>query len=184
MNIQDLLTIIASRHSVGAKHQCAPGPSREELELLCQAALKVPCHEAHVPVRYCLIESREALADLFERSLEPGTPPDKVERARSKALKAPSMLAIIETHTDAQLSPVLAQERLMSIGSSFQNVMLGLTAMGYVGKIVTSRPIAFDNPLFDVATEKLHAFIMIGRPETPILEERFTPSETPVLSVF
>lgn len=184
MPLHQLYTAIASRHSLGAKHQTAPAPSRAVLEKAVACARRVPCHEKVLPVRYVLIESRDKLADLYQSTLGPDADEAMIRRARDKATKSPGIVAVIETNRTPDMTPLMERERMMSLGAGFQNFLLALTAEGFVGKVVTGREFPDPMGLFDPETERLHAFIMVGTPDEPIAEENVPAAEEPMLTTW
>ncbi len=170
--------LVHARHSCGAKHLTLPVPTEEELAQLLGAALRSPCHEKTRPYRWVKIDSREVLADAFEEALPPGSDEKTIDRARSKALKGPMLLALIETRTH-EADDLTRRERLITMGASLQTLLLGLTALGYAAKTVSGRVLPDTKGLYDAETEALHAFLLVGTPDTPIEEEAATPSPFP-----
>lgn len=114
-------------------------------------------------------KSREFLGALFareKREHDPSTSAAEVEKERSRALNAPTLLAVILRSTPDH-AKVPVSEQLISLGGAVQNLMLAAHAFGYASMITSGRKIA--SPLLQEAfcenpNDQLVGFISIGTP--------------------
>ena len=170
---QWLLEALCSRRSVSAKRLGEPGPSRAQLERLVGAALTAPDHCELKPWRFLHVTAagRARLADAFAAArleLDPTADAASVERAREKAFRAPTLLAVI-------LVPVLEHEKVplseqyVSLGAALQNVLLGAHALGFGAITLSGRAVtttAMRTALGLHGDERLVAFVTIGTPRS------------------
>ncbi len=167
----DLCALIAARRSVAPKRLVAPGPSADELEAIVALALTAPDHCALRPWRYVLVEkkSRELLGALFAQEKEehdPSASVEDIDKERSRALNAPTLLAVILRSTPNH-AKVPVSEQLISLGGSVQNLLLAAHAYGYAAMITSGRKIAstlLQEAFCDSPTDQLVGFISIGTP--------------------
>lgn len=172
-----VLQALLERRSVSAKRLAAPGPTDDQLRLLVEAALTAPDHGRLTPWRFIAIapEARRALAEQFVAAAQRAEPdkPKAWDKARDKALNAPTLLAVV-----ARLAPghpkIPLSEQYLSVGAAMENILLAAAALGF-GAIMLSGERARD-PLFCAALgihppEELMGFISIGtvteKPKTP-----------------
>lgn len=168
MSIQTFYKLVLSRHSIGPKHQTIPAPDVGSLRLAVSLACHVPNHEEKLPFRFVEITSREKLADLFESNLEENCTDEQRERARSKALKGPMCIALIETNRGESDLENIGVERLMSAGAGLMNFLTALHALGFAAKTVSGRNFVAPDNLYDPSHERLLAFVLVGTPDAPI----------------
>lgn len=84
-----------------------------------------------------VIEEREKFADFFEAgALADGADQEGAQRARSKALKAPAMVAVV-AKIDEHNERVPAYEQWMTVGAATSNFLAALELKGFAGKIVS-----------------------------------------------
>lgn len=140
--------LIHTRQHIGPKHLTEPGPSRDLLLRLLEAAAAAPDHAQLHPWRFVVItpESRDKLASAFADALlerDASALPEQLEDARQKAYRSPTLLLAV-----ARLSPhnpdVADSEKLVSLGCAIQNLMLAALAHGFStgltsGKALTSQ---------------------------------------------
>lgn len=149
---QDLIdlteSLIQARQHIGPKHLVEPGPSRDLLLRMLEAAAAAPDHAQLRPWRFVVISpaSRDKLATAFADALrerDPSALPEQLEDARQKAYRSPTLLLAV-----ARLAPhhpdVADAEKLVSLGCAIQNLMLSALAHGYSsgltsGKALTSQ---------------------------------------------
>lgn len=132
-----LLTSLLQRRSLKPKFLQHPSPSEAELKLACQAALRAPDHGRLVPYRFIQIpeNERSTLAQVYaDAASNLGYPEEKIDKARSKALKGPGLLAFCVDCSDKR---VPAYEKLLTAGAALDQFLLALQAQGY-GAIVLS----------------------------------------------
>ena len=164
----ELLTAITARQSVRPKYLTTPAPDAQALSLAVQAACSAPSHECLQSWRFVSINEtqRETLADLFEKAARNlGGDDEKAQRARSKALKGPGLVAFILC-IDRQ-SKVPELEQTLTAGAALENFMLSLNALGYAG-IVLSGSVLKDKELQNAFCKKdgeeLVCWITVGTP--------------------
>ena len=162
---------IVSRRSVSAKRLLAPGPARSELQAMVGAALTAPDHCELRPWRFLEITAagRDRLADAFAAArleTNPEADPASLERAREKAYRAPTLLAVILVPTlDHDKVPV--SEQYVSLGAALQNLLLAAHGFGYGAITLSGRGVvshALRSALGVGGDEHLVAFVTIGTP--------------------
>ena len=172
---RQFLELILSRQSVSPKRLGPPGPTYDEVAMMVSAAVTAPDHGALRPWRFILIEldSRSALADLFQQAkarLSPGATPEELERERQRALRAPTLLAVV-ARLQRHEPRVEERDQYASIGAAIQNILLVAHALGY-GAIMLSGRKTRDPQLVSAlglsGQEELMGFICIGTPTTSI----------------
>ena len=140
-----LLRRMWSRRSTAPRHLVAPGPSDDEIRMLVRAASRAPDHQRLKPFRFLVIppDARGPLADVFEaaeRELDPGIAGERLERAREKALHAPTLLAVISRVQENDEVPEIEQRA--SAGAALGYVVLGADLLGYGAMAVSGRKVA------------------------------------------
>ena len=91
-----VLECVTLRRSLGAKYLTTPAPSKEDYAEALTWAIAAPDHCHLSPARFVVIEERQKFADFFEAgALADGADQEGAQRARSKALKAPAMVAVV-----------------------------------------------------------------------------------------
>jgi len=159
---------LLSRRSVPALQLREPGPSREQIDIAIDAALRAPDHGALKPWRFVLIHgaARSRLSELFVRRLqqrEPATPPGKLDKARNMPLSAPLIIAVgARLRQDHKVPEV---EQLLSTGAGVMNLLNAFHAQGY-GAIWLTGGNAYDPEVaaalgFD-AQERCLGFVYVG----------------------
>lgn len=130
-----VIQALLQRRSTPAKALTAPSPSEEELQLAIECGTTAPDHGALRPWRVRILqdEQRELLADAFGRAftrLNPDASEQAIETARSKALRAPTIIAVAsETRHDVPKVP--AFEQVASTAVFIEHIQLALNAMDY-----------------------------------------------------
>jgi len=138
--------------------------------MLMRAASRAPDHQRLRPFRFFLIapDARESLADAFEaaeRELDPGIADERLERAREKALHAPTLLAVISRVQENDEVPEIEQRA--SAGAAIGYVILAADLLGYGAMAVSGRKVATKamQRAFRLAdNEELLCFVGIGTP--------------------
>jgi nitroreductase len=159
---------LLSRRSVPALQLREPGPSREQIDIAIDAALRAPDHGSLKPWRFVLIHgaARSHLSELFVRRLqlrEPATPPGKLDKARNMPLSAPLIIAVgARLRQDHKVPEV---EQLLSTGAGVMNLLNAFHAQGY-GAIWLTGGNAYDPEVaaalgFD-AQERCLGFVYVG----------------------
>lgn len=132
--------LIQHRQTILPKRLVAPGPDRQQLDAIFEAAAAAPDHGELLPWRFIVVppDARERLAQVFADALlqrDPAAAAEQIERAREKAFRAPALaLAVVRTSGRDEIP---LPERLVSLGCALQNMLLLATALGY-GSALTS----------------------------------------------
>jgi nitroreductase len=127
--------LIHGRRNFTARRLTAPGPSREQLDAILDAACSAPDHGELTPWRFVLVPEhrRDRLGEVFreallERDIE-ATAKQQSEAAE-KALRAPCLLLAV-VDLSPKDKPIPAMERYISLGCAIQNMLLMARAMGF-----------------------------------------------------
>jgi len=180
-SIMTLLDLITTRRSVSVKDMHAPGPNPAQLQILLQAAHRVPDHGKIGPWRFVIFQG-EARAD-FSRKLaaiykeENPEAAEKLLQFQAEILtRAPLVIAVISTAGEHIKVP--EWEQVMSAGAACQNILLTAHAMGFGAQWLTEWYGYSDkvkNLLQMESHHRIAGFIYIGSyDEKP--EERVRPS--------
>ncbi|MGG9998513.1 nitroreductase family protein [Pseudovibrio ascidiaceicola] len=171
MNAQQLVEIIRSRTSASLKLMKAPGPNREEMKLIIEAAAAAPDHGHLHPFRILEIptDARNDLGDLFVKAVEEvqDEPTEEaLTRAREKAHKGPVLLVLIGCFHGSDETRIPQYEQMLSAGTALQNMVLVAHAMGYASRITSgssARSSSFHKGLGLSDNEEFLCFISIGK---------------------
>lgn len=141
-----ILTAIHARRSVSPRRLKGRALSSEELTILAEAAAAAPDHGNLGPLQLVAVapEDRTALAEVFAKAAleaDPAASTEDVDRARDRAMAAPTLVAIIARIEDGHPA-VPAEEQWISVGAGLQNVLLALETLGCRGKVVSGRRVA------------------------------------------
>ncbi len=172
----EAIDVLLNRKSVPRLQE--PGPDGAQLETMFKAALRAPDHAALRPWSFIVFEGEERaeLGDIFADALakrEPGSSDVALEKARSKALRAPTVIAVIAKITEHPKVPAIEQK--LSAGAAAQNILLAAHALGLAGIWRTGAP-CFDpfvrKKLGAEGEDEIVAFLYIGTSNgTPPLPE-------------
>ncbi len=179
-----LLRRIWERRSTAPRHLVAAGPSEDEIRMIVRAASRAPDHMRLKPFRFLVIpaDARESLADVFEAAeceLDPGIAGEKLERAREKALHAPTLLAVISRVQERDEVPEIEQRA--SAGAALGYLLLAADLLGYGAMAVSGGKVATTamRRAFHLAdNEALLCFVGVG---TPGKSKRALPEPDPAL---
>ena len=111
----DAITLLTTRYS--SSRLTEPAPAGEALELIKQAALKVPDHGGLKPWRFVVFNGRAALAklgDIFAEAAvedDPAISNDLLERARQLPLRAPMVIVCIAKAVEHAKVPLIEQQQ-------------------------------------------------------------------------
>jgi nitroreductase len=128
MNLEDAIGLRAS-----ATRLAEPGPNREQLNAILNAATRAPDHGRLSPWRFVVLagEARRILGDAMAAALrerDPGTNEAALDAARGKPLRAPIIIAVaaaVQTH-----AKVPEIEQVLAVGAAVQNMLLTAFALG------------------------------------------------------
>lgn len=145
-------TLIHTRQNVSPKRLLEPGPSRQQLQTILEAAAAAPDHGQLVPWRFVIVpqDQRGRLAEVFAQALlerDCGATPLQIEGAREKAYRAPLLVLAVARltsdkahastagrgarHPQASEAEISDAERLVSLGCAIQNILLSAHAIGF-----------------------------------------------------
>lgn len=181
MRNQEFADLLSARRSLGPKMQVAPGPNEEVLLAAAQAAQTAPCHSDTFPVRFVQIVSREKLADAFEALLPEDADEMAHSKARDKALRGETLIAVITTKPEDFANHQAVAESYMTAGGALTNFLNVLFAAGFAAKTVSGRELPTAEGLLDAKRETLTAFILCG---TPTGTPKPRKNETSLLSTW
>lgn len=147
-----------------------PAPTREELDLVFDTALRAPDHGHLKPWRFMVIQgaAREKLADIFAQAASQRDPQADVQRFRTKALLAPLVIALGVHVTPVRKVP--AHEQAYSVAAATMNMLNALQALGYSGFWGTGANAddpAVARALGFAENEHLIGFLYVGTPDEP-----------------
>lgn len=131
----DAITLLTTRYS--SSRLTEPAPAGEALELIKQAALKVPDHGGLKPWRFVIFQGKTALAklgDIFAEAAveeDPSIANEILERARQLPLRAPMVIACIAKCSEHAKVPL--QEQVQSAACSVMAMQQAAFALGFGG---------------------------------------------------
>lgn len=177
----DAITALHSR--VSSSRLTEPAPAGKILENIFKAAMRAPDHALLRPWRFLVIsgDSRQRLGELFVQATlaqQPDTAPEKLDKVRSKPLRAPMIVVGICSPRDHPKVPVLEQS--LATGAAIQNMLVAAHAQD-VGAIWRTGPMASDKivtrGLGLADEEQILGFIYLGSidgPRRQLKEEDFS----------
>jgi nitroreductase len=164
----EAMELLASRRSVSKLKEPAPGDA--VIERVVRAALRAPDHGALRPWQVLLFrgDARAKLGALFVESLlrySPEARQDEIEKARSKVMRAPLVIAVAATIKPSPKAPEI--EQLLSAGCVMHGLLLGFQAEGF-GAVWKTGATAYDETLIErlglARTDKLVGYLYVGTP--------------------
>ena len=166
-----VLERVTLRRSLGAKYLTTPAPSKEDYAEALTWAIAAPDHCHLSPARFVVIEEREKFADFFEAgALADGADQEGAQRARSKALKAPAIVAVV-AKIDEHNERAPTYEQWMTVGAATSNFLAALA-----GKIVSGSSTHYRDAVDALCKkgEVIACWIMLGtaKPDAPGAEVR------------
>ena len=171
-----MLNLLSQRLSVPARQLAPPAPSREALEQMLAAALRVPDHGRLTPWRILAIEgdSRMTLGEyLVQRALElnPDTPQAVLDKDRQRFSHAPLVLTVV-AHLQ-QPSRIPEIEQILSAGCVAFALLQAAQALGFGAQWLTGWP-AYDAAVAQrlglADNERIVGFIHVGSVREPAPE--------------
>ena len=147
-----------------------PAPSREQMDLIYQAALRAPDHARLRPWRFLTIsgDARKSLGEIFAAAAledQPDLAPEAIERFKALPLRAPMLVGLVCKVTEHSKVPAIEQQ--LSVGAAAQNILncahaQGVGAMWRTGAVsyhpATARGLGLNDD------EQLLGFIYLGAP--------------------
>jgi nitroreductase len=135
------LTALLSRHSLGIKYLAEPAPDDAQLAGMVAAALRAPDHGSLVPFRFAVVrgDARERLGQLFaQAAVDAGKSAEAVALDTERARRAPVVVAVI-ARIDMGHPQVPAHEQWMAVGGALTNFLNAAHLMGFAGKMLSGR---------------------------------------------
>lgn len=178
----ETLDLLLSRRSAKSKRMHGPGPSRNEMDKILTAAMRVPDHGKLAPWKLHVFETKESqgkLGQVFGDAYvkeNPNQQNDGHRVLKEFASQAP-VLVVVTSHVNRE-HKVPNWEQILSSGAVGQNLLIATHALGYVGQWLTGWA-AFSPTIkayFNVADEDgIVGFFFLGSCDTP-LKERPRPN--------
>lgn len=111
-----------------------PGPSREQITEILEAAVTVADHGRLRPWRFVVIEGngRQRFGDLMveaTRVAKPALSDEEAEKVRAKAMRAPVIVVLLCQADAAQRVPVIEQQ--LAVAAAGAHLMLAAKALGF-----------------------------------------------------
>ncbi|MFT7560680.1 MAG: nitroreductase [Flavobacteriales bacterium] len=165
--IEKLLT----RRSVLANNIVAPGPSDEQVQLILEAAHRVPDHKKIGPWRFIVLKessshTRKRLGEEFRQrflALNPEANEQQCEFEAQRLQRAPLIIAVVANVDTEAKAPVWEQE--LAVGAVCQNLLNAVCALGFVGQWLTEW-YSYDDHIAKVfgltSSERFAGFFYIG----------------------
>lgn len=138
MKFDDYLQLVMERRSNLVLDTIRPVP-REAIVTLCELATWAPNHKRTWPWQFAVFEgdARRRLGEVVSDSLRiDGSDEGRVEKAKTKYLRAPIIVAVASQSAD---EPLVRRENRDATAAAIQNMLLGATAMG-LGSFWSSCP--------------------------------------------
>jgi nitroreductase len=183
----DTIGLLLTRRSGSAKAMKGPGPSKKQLADILQAGARAPDHGKLFPWRFIVFEGdgRTRFGDVLAQVLEAeGERPKQIEEERMRFLRAPLVIGVISSARELHKVPVWEQE--LSAGAVCQNILVAVTALGFVGNWLTEwyayHPVVKEKIGLKPG-ERVAGFIYIGQPKDE-MEERPRPEMDKIVTRF
>jgi nitroreductase len=166
-----------------------PGPSAAELDVMLQAATRVPDHGKLAPWRFIVFAgaARQRFGEILAQCLvdeNPETNEERLRVERERFLRAPVVVAVVSRVREG--IPIPEWEQILSAGASCQTLTLAAHAMGYVANWITEwcayNPCVRERMGLK-SGERIAGFIYIGKAAVP-LEERARPDPRLLITRF
>lgn len=145
VEINDLPTIdlLRSRRSVVANLIGEPGPSREQLDLILTAGIRVPDHGKIGPWRMQVLgkQAQAALGDVLVQEFLakfPEANEKQVAFERNRPQRAPSLIVVSSRLNRQHKVPEI--EQLLSCGAVCTNLLNACAALGFAAQWLTEWP--------------------------------------------
>jgi len=138
MTFDDFLALVISRRTQLVMDQTRDVDPKL-VEKLCEAAAWAPNHQLTWPWRFGVFtgESRRGLGEVAAEAMKRrGDAENKVEKTRTKYLRAPVIIVVGTAPGDSELQ---TEENRDAVAAGIQNLLLGATAMG-LGSFWSSCP--------------------------------------------
>jgi nitroreductase len=178
--MNETIELLKARRSAPAANLSAPGPDRQELEIILGIAARVPDHGKLAPWRFIVFEGEarqsagEIIAEIYAKA-NPNADATRLDAERKRLAHAPLVVAVVSRAGPHEKIP--EWEQILSAGAVCMNLMTAANALGFA-TVWLSEWYSYERAVLDGfgvgATEKIAGFIHIGRPPGP-REDRVRP---------
>lgn len=180
------IALLQTRRSGKPRDLAEPGPSPAQLDIILQAAIRVPDHGKLAPWRFVIVgkNQRDELARIITdayRAEKPDAGKLEIDSMIQFAHQAPALVVALSCPVAGSKIPLWEQE--LSMGAACMNLLNATHALGFAGGWLTAWP-AFNDTVrnaFGKDGERIAGFIFIGTPSRP-LEERPRPDPASVIT--
>src|SRR5258708_39408662 len=150
--MMELFAAVQTRSSAARVGE--PGPSREDLELLLQAAARAPDHGRLKPWRFIVLDgaAREAFtaaAAEAKRARLPAMTEEQLAAEREKFNRSPTIL-VVGCAVNREQSKIPEIEQVVAVGPAAQNLLLATHEPGDGGSWKNRAPAYHPAPEADV----------------------------------
>jgi nitroreductase len=175
--IMETIKTLLTRRSIS--QLTVPIPSKKQMKLVYQAALRAPDHSWLRPWRFIEItgNGRKKLAQIFIDTSKKESEIDQEREVKISSLpfRAPMIIIIIAKIVDKSNVPRI--EQIQSTAASVQNILLALHDMGFgaywrTGKYITENNKYIANELSLSSQSEVLGYLYIG---TPSMEAKEIP---------
>jgi nitroreductase len=164
----DAIELLTTRRSCAALK--APAPEGEALEIILQAALRVPDFQGLRPYEFILAkdEGLDRLGALLQQAaIASGQPPENVARAPKMPLRAPLIITVVAKARKSVVVKPLEQQ--LTAGCAVMAMQMAAVALGFSGIWRSGWPM-FDRGLHEALglgpDDQIVGFLYLGTPVT------------------
>lgn len=160
------LDLLLSRQS--CPRLISPCPSEEELQIILEAAVRVPDHAALTPWEFIIVKDQglQRLGQIFKQAMsKTDASLEKVDKAAELPLRAPMIIICVAKCVEHSKVPILEQQ--LSAGCSLMAMQQAAFSLGY-GGIWRTGALAFDHnvnhSLGLTELDQIVGFLYLGTP--------------------
>lgn len=176
---ESTLELLLARRSVVANKLGEPGPDAGQLQLMLEAAARVPDHKKLNPWRFIIFQgdARKIFGKILANALK-STDEDasaiRQETEANRFIRAPVVVAVISHVIENTAVP--EWEQILSTGAACQNLLIAANASGFSAQWITEW-YAYDAQVLKALgaqkNERVAGFIYIGTAqEQPVERDR------------
>jgi nitroreductase len=172
------LELLLTRRSGSAKSMTEPGPDESQVDLILEAAARVPDHGKLAPWRFIVFEgqARARFGELLAECVlldDPEASEERLRLERERFLRAPVIVSVVSRVREG--IPIPEWEQMLSAGAACQNLVLAAHALGYVANWITEwcayHP-GVRHRLGLKSGERIAGFVYLGSPSIPPEERK------------
>ena len=176
------LSLLQSRRSAKPRELVGPGPTADEMDVILRIAARTPDHGKLFPWRFVLVDGdqRDGFGAILRQALVEHDPCATIAHHQKEddfAHYSGQLVVLISAPVANHKIPVWEQE--LSCGAAAMNLLLGATALGFVGGWVTGWRTYSDRvrEAFCEPGERIAGFIFIGRAGRELEERPREPAQ-------